>query len=478
MSSWDYGRMAARHPEEWFSNSHFNMTNAKTAHSNALDNIDTSLRAHNDCLSENISQYHGLHASLDKKVNASKLLLEMLRKRIGSVQRSIESTRISYSQLEEADRQKTAPLELCLWRIQHRGKRPDREHIRDGLETSLENERETLENTQQQLREGKRKTKAALDQLNASLEELTHDSEEKNQALHIDEMCLRTTHKTWQTKIESGAATNRNAPGSQANRLPPMTSRTFSDDNSGNESQRHSNAERLNRAAMTAEQVAAGQRDENTQCISRCSQMAQQALARTQHSMESRIRETQEMRSRIEGEIRETDAKIRHTMATTTETRQQIQSLEEPLQLTEHRDNWRKQRALREQILDPVSTQLVEHKATLMKSHDALRSRRDNEKFTLSDLKRNKMRLQEDLKDKTAAMHVDLDCFVHDVISQGGRIVKTLSAPKVAKAIKIDPSFAPVAAGGDGPRGATRVPAAYAPVPPQGQNIGSRTCRF
>merc|ERR1711904_300504 len=113
-------------------------------------------------------------------------------------------------------------------------------------------------------------------------------------------------------------------------------------------------------------------------------------------------------------------------MSTLLDTKMQIKSLVEPMHLNDTRDSWRKQRAYREQILDPVSTQMVEHKMHLLKTNEALEERRRQEKQILAELEKRKQLLQEDLADKMIACQIDLDCLSHSAIHQGGRAIKSL----------------------------------------------------
>merc|ERR1719428_1597513 len=114
------------------------------------------------------------------------------------------------------------------------------------------------------------------------------------------------------------------------------------------------------------------------------------ARNKTEKTMQDRIHENQAMRKRLENEIKDTNAKIEKVKATMADTKTQIKSLVEPMQLNDTRDAWRKQRAYREQILDPVSTQMVEHKMHLVKTNDALTDRRNQEKKVLAELEKRK----------------------------------------------------------------------------------------
>merc|ERR1719428_2646112 len=114
------------------------------------------------------------------------------------------------------------------------------------------------------------------------------------------------------------------------------------------------------------------------------------ARNKTEKTMQDRIHENQAMRKRLENEIKDTNAKIEKVKSTMADTKMQIKSLVEPKQLNDTRDSWRKQRAYREQILDPVSTQMVEHKMHLMKTNQSLKERRMQEKAVLAELQKRK----------------------------------------------------------------------------------------
>lgn len=136
--------------------------------------------------------------------------------------------------------------------------------------------------------------------------------------------------------------------------------------------------------------------------------------------------------------------KIEKVKATMAETKTQIKSLVEPMQLNEKRDEWRKQKAYREQILDPVSTQMVEHKMHLNKTNDQLMDRRRTEKDTLEELQKRKAELQEDLADKLKAGDIDMECHQITVIVQAGKATTALHTPRANQSGRFtNPNYAP-----------------------------------
>eukprot|EP00746_Dinoflagellata_sp_MGD_P074854 gnl/MRDRNA2_/MRDRNA2_30181_c0_seq1.p1 gnl/MRDRNA2_/MRDRNA2_30181_c0~~gnl/MRDRNA2_/MRDRNA2_30181_c0_seq1.p1 ORF type:complete len:438 (-),score=104.38 gnl/MRDRNA2_/MRDRNA2_30181_c0_seq1:113-1426(-) len=423
---------STRKVDEWHASSNFNMTGAMNAQSDASKQCDTSLRTHKQCLDENLTQYHTLHASLQSKVNVSRQLGDVLQKRIRSVTTSIMSTKQTLAALEEAHNAKNAPLQLCSWRMDQRAKRPHRELIRDPFEVALEDEKDTLTKCQMMLKNGMMKTENCIASLEDSLKDLQHDFQLKSEALQIDEQCLRTTHKTWHRQVET--------KGPPLGKLPQVTSRAFSTTNNANEDQRQSDTMKRHTIATDKESAAQQLRDEMARLINQCQRNADKAKSTTESAMQARIQENQTMRKRLENEIRETNDKIQRTKATTGETSAHIESLIEPTKLCDTRDHWRKNRPYREQILDPVSTSLVEHRMHLTNTSNQLEQRRREEHQTLNNLMKHKEQLKEDLKDKTQALHIDLDCLSHaNVYGKGSKAM----TPRPGRVLKMDASFVP-----------------------------------
>ena len=194
--------MSLRSTDEWHGHSHMNMTDAGHAHTRAKQTCHTSLQTHNDCLAENVGAYHDLHHSLGSKVKASQDMILALESRARSVQKTLDATKRSLVSLEAARKAKDAPLELCTWRMEQREKRPLRELVRDSAELALEEERHHLLECQRRLAEGEKRTRAMIIGLEDALQELHADISDKRQALNIDDMCLRTTHRPWQPAVD------------------------------------------------------------------------------------------------------------------------------------------------------------------------------------------------------------------------------------------------------------------------------------
>lgn len=437
-------KMSLRSPDEWHGHSTMNMTHATNAHLKANQTCDISRRTHEDCLNENLNAYNDLHNSLQCKVKASQNLIQTLENRARSVQKTIDTTKHSLAKLEAARRAKDGPLQLCTWRMEQRDKRPLQELVRDNAELALEEERHQLLDCQRRLTDSEKRTKQTILNLEDVLKELHADISDKKQALNIDDTCLRTTHRQWQTAVDRGV------PGSFGMSMP-LTQRsschkkTSAEESGRNEYDRHSIGSQHNQMALRKEQDAQELQNDNQRLIDHTQKVADQAAARSEARLQDRVNENQKMRRRLEDQLRETNDKIEHTKATMSQTKSEIKALEEPMSLVSARDCARKQRALREQILDPVSTMLEDHKLSLLRTNESLRNQRQQEKHTLQELIQNRDRLRDDLRDKTAALHIDLNCLSNEALHWNSSPTSTnISRQKFKNSMGIDMNFTPM----------------------------------
>eukprot|EP00440_Ansanella_granifera_P066686 gb/GFBE01072320.1/.p1 GENE.gb/GFBE01072320.1/~~gb/GFBE01072320.1/.p1 ORF type:complete len:456 (+),score=118.07 gb/GFBE01072320.1/:1-1368(+) len=440
--------MSMHTTQEWMQHAQYNMYQAQHSHRKAEGQHDRSRRAHNEVMSENLSMYNELHTSLEQKVKTSQRLLDKLMHRAESVENSLQHTKQSLAKLEEALAAKEAPLALCMWRMEQRERRPLREQVRDAVEVSLEVEKATLIDAQRRLKDAIRKTRATIQVLESKLDELRHDISQKSQALSVDEMCLRTTHRSFETvadrtaQARSHSSHSRNAPPSAGSRRTTRHDVAVHE-SSRNEVQRQQEAVKLNQSAVQREEAAKELREESQKLVIRCARAAEEAGAKSDKAMKERINDNQGMRRRLESELRETCNQITLTKNTIQDTKQQIRSLEEPMELCSTCASWRKQRATKEHILDPVTTTLQEHQMTLLRSHEELRSHHQNEKGILQELQEKRERLKEDLRDKTSALHIDLNCLTHEATQLNGKPSKAISKNRLPRAMKVDPNFIP-----------------------------------
>lgn len=435
--------MSMHTTEEWAQHAQLNMTKASAAQHMAHKQLDMSRKAHESTVCNNLSMYEALHQSMSQKVKNSYRLIEKLQKRADSIEVSLQKTLASQTALERALRDKDVPLQLCNWRLEQREKRPLREQVRDAVEVALEEEKGTLVETQKRLAEATKRTKAMGVELKSALDDVRADVEHKMQALSVDEMCLRSTERSMHAVIERTPPPTSSRTPRSPNSMKLSRHQVALQESAKNEVVRQQEAERLNRACALKEEHAKVLREENVKLMQRCEAIVIDANGKSEKRMQERVQETQAMRRRLEGELRETQTKIESTKHTMQETKYQIKALDEPIDLTSSCASWRKQRATREHIVDPVSTTLQEHRMTVLTHQQELLSHHQNEKTHLKELQERRERLKEDLRDKTSSLHIDLNCLTHEAMRLNGKPATGLSEQKLSRAMRVDRAFVP-----------------------------------
>mmetsp|Transcript_74105 Transcript_74105/g.162174 ORF Transcript_74105/g.162174 Transcript_74105/m.162174 type:complete len:452 (-) Transcript_74105:24-1379(-) len=427
---------------EWAHHAASNMIQAQDTQSRAHHQNGRSRSAHAGAINDNLMMYRELSHAMQRKVGNSHRIIEMLQKRADSLENSIHQTTASLSSLEKALRAKDAPLQLCNWRSEQREKRPLREQVRDPVELALEEEKATLMDTQRKLKEAMRRTKAAINDLRHGLHDCQADIEQKMQALSVDEMCLRSTESSMNRVLERTPPPTGSGPRSP-NSIKQKRHQVALMESTRNEAERQRLAERGNRALAAREEAARALREENSRLERHCEQSANEAFSKSERRLQERVTENQNMRRRLESELRETQHRIMETKTTMSETKYQIKALEDPMDLTATCASLRKQRAAREGIVDPVSTTLQGHRMTILTAQQDLLLHHQNEKTNLQDLSQRREQLKEDLRDKTMALHIDLNCLTHEVVKLNGQSWTGINKSKASRASQADKTWVP-----------------------------------
>jgi len=436
--------MSARTVKEWHREAAVAIQSAKATHSDASRQAERSLKARGNVVAENLNQYTELHNLLDQKVKCSHKLVEKLRLRAESLESSIGLTRQTLQELEAALRAKDIPLRLCTWREEQRDKRPARERMRDAVTPMLEAEKSCLLDSQKKLTAAVEEAKSALRGLEGRLREVRGNQEQKAQALSLDETCYESTLKSWRKAAGSTPEEHRTA----IRRLPAAAvggSPAKSDELSAtykNEVNRQRETERLDRASAAQEQAAKALREQSAKLVLSAAAAAQDHRAKVDSALQEGMRQNQQVRKRLEFEIKETQVKIQRTQATMAQTRDRLESLREPMQNTSSCVGWRSQRAQTEHIQDPVSTKLAEHQSTLQRSHESLTRSAAEEQRVLRELQHHEAQLSEDLRDKTAALQIAMLCLAASMAPGGKAAPSTAtsarSTQRSARAMSVD----------------------------------------
>jgi len=431
-------------PEDWHMHAGSNMGQAQHTQKKAAKQNDSSFTSHADTVSNNLYMYSEVHGTLKQKVQTSYRLIEILQRRGASIENSIQHCLHSLSQLDATHRSIDPQIQLTMWRLEQREGRPLSEQVHDGPELQLEAEKDLLMDTQQKLSDAMKRTKNTIHELEGKLKEVRHDIEHKTQALGIDETCLRTTQRSFALMAERSRSFS-NPPGRPSGLSKSLTKTPFAlSESSRNETLRQQEAARMNVSAAAREEAAKALRDDNKSLMARLRKGADDMHQRTERTLQERISESQAMRKRIEDEIASTNHKIDHTKHTIQETRQQIKSLEEPMECTSTCASYRQQRATREHIVDPVTTKISEHQQMVLEAIKELQDHNEQEKNNLRELGERRERLKDDLRDKTSAMHIDLNCLTHQAQHQHGKPTSFLSLPRLSIANTVEPGFVPI----------------------------------
>lgn len=421
-------------PQSWHESASMNMTIAQRSHAKAGMQCEESRKAHQETVSSKYDMYNKLNVSLEDKVNSSQNLLGTLNWRADSLKSSIKHTCHSFSKLEAAFRAKHAPLQLCIWRIEQRKNRPLREKVRDIVENALEEEKFTLISTQNRLNKAMEQTKAMLAELESHLAEVRHDINQKGQALNLDQQCLRSAQNSFQSVLKH---TKQPLPPSVSG-WPSATWCTGDHDaylqSSQNELDRQSKVLYMDKATSNKEEAAKTLQLDNDELIAYCQNEAEKALIKSERATVDRIEENQRIKERLDAEIKETDARIDQTNSTISETRFQIGVLQEPLALTSTCASLRKQRAMNEHIMDPVTTMICEKETVTSRAKDELVKQQQREKASLQELLSRRHQLAEDFKDKSAAQNIDQLCLRHgETLMRHGATMPLASGTTMSK---------------------------------------------
>jgi len=406
----------------------------------ALQQMEQSRKAHQECLQESAAIHQELQVSLQKKLASAQSAVDSVHSSVTSTNNTIDGLKESHRQLLAAVKATQAPITLCLWRMGQRERRPLREHVRDPVAVALEQERNILFGIEKKINESSKTTLSLIASLEAHRDKLQADLVQKRQAMKVDELCLRTsgTHAQAISPPQgpprpSGSRPSSGRPGSRPRsagvcsagsrprsagaagfrgRQPSARGSALS---YGNDKVRQILKEQgfMKGNAATREQEARDLREENLRMVKRLEIVQADAKAKTERALQERVTEIHEMRKRLETEAQETKKKQRNTKAIISETRSQMEQLEEPMALCSMHSSWRKHRAKNEPA-DYVESRLEEQKWHLLNTTKELKNNRQIEKGILTELEEHMERLKEDLQDKTAALAIDLNC-----LSQG-----------------------------------------------------------
>lgn len=436
-----------RLPTEWHSSTMANLQAAARAQKIADEQYELSRTSHKKTLLENVNQYQNVHSNFEAKVETTSSLKHLLQERLNSVENSINASKMSLAALQTANQAKLPPLQLCTWRQEKRSGRPEREMIRDPVETSLEEEKGVLMESRVKLQEGATKTEVMIKSLLKMYDELSTDHANKDHSLTIDKKCISAMHRNWPTSGRametpaqallnrtprvgvsglgsplggtmaktaslgfSGAMTLPHPPANLGLNVTGGTDHQAAAWNQQQEETRQNETIKLVGKAKDLERAAQQLREDSDALIQKTDADSAHARNMVEMCLSKRIAETQDLKSTLESCISDTDKSISTMMHVNSMTGDNLQSHQEPSDLYLTRIRMREKRMPRESIGDPVKTALDQQAETLKLNHSHLQNCHFNETGTLMELQRTKAVCLADLQDKTAALSIDVKC--------------------------------------------------------------------
>lgn len=158
------------------------------------------------------------------------------------------------------------------------------------------------------------------------------------------------------------------------------------------------------------ERAASMLRDDSDQLIQKTQADSDFALNQVEMCLSKRIQETTDMKTELETCISATDKSIATMMHCNSMTHDHMQSHQEPADLYSTRTSLRGKRMPRENIGDPVKTALDKHALGLAQNHGHLAGCHNAEATNLMQLQQAKAVCEADLRDKIAALQIDVTC--------------------------------------------------------------------
>lgn len=382
--------------DQWNNQTQLAMRHADTVRMHAEEILEKTSEVHYSTKNDNQTRHQMVHTALSKKIKTSQTLIKNLAAQIKVSETIIHKLLRSQATLK-AQNFIEKPLRLCSQRQEMRAKRPVREQVRDPVEIGLEDEKETLLTSSDKL-------KSLVDRMEHMIasfkpEDLRFDEELKFHAMQLDIKCQKTIHRTWQV-----------VDGKDNLALPPVAKGPYANWNVENEEYRQSECH--TRISDSKEMEAAAQMliDEIEETIQSTIAECQAAKDMVDKKLQESVQNIQSVRKRLTASMRDIDQKIELMRRSHLTTVREMRSHDEPFDLVAQKDGIRGSRKHREAITDPVSTALADHKAGLKQNHAELDRARAEVLQTIAMLEKAKTDIEHDLRDKTAALNIDLDC--------------------------------------------------------------------
>jgi len=421
--------MSARTHQGWHENAKTTFNEASASQGKAAAQHEISQRMQVTVASTRFELCDTMHNSLHYRVNLNQATLSKLQRRENSLATELRQTKHSLDMLKDAMRAKEAPWQLCIWRMRHREQRPMGEYVRDDVEFALEDEQSVLSEMHKSMSKLSNKTAAAIRTLQLKYEEVVAELQKYRRALKVDTECLKESQRV----LQKCATANR------AGQSPRFGGKINDDDGVRAE---HMIKQLEEDAEILEEEARQRQRDIRGLLI-HGDKVLGAAAGKLEQALNDRTGENQKVMKALKQQLQDTDDKIYETKKHISKTQGEIKLLEGPMDMYANCNSLRRARAAGEVATDSLSAAMNDHRSMLIQHFEDLKAQQAAERTTLHELTQTRSRLQDELQNKTCAMHIDLNCLAHEATYSNGRIVKKISKIKLGLAHAVDPSFVP-----------------------------------
>lgn len=148
----------------------------------------------------------------------------------------------------------------------------------------------------------------------------------------------------------------------------------------------------------------------NAKAIAAWDAKCHQAFQRTGARMRERLAHVESSRQKLQQQLTTVAAKLDQTRMSLRITDSNLEHLGLPLEVAENQVKLRALRPPRELIRDEVSSGLEHQLNSLHYNMQSLGEEKQRTMLVLQDLERTKASLESDLKDKTLALQIDMQC--------------------------------------------------------------------
>lgn len=384
----------------WNEHSSLNLRHAQDVGTHAEEVLSKCSQIHAATKLDNQNRNQNVHNAISKKVKSSHALITSLATQIKISATLLLNLQNSHGALKASLKKFEKPLHICGQRQQMRARRPAREQVRDSVEMALEDEKETILNATDKIKHCIHRTEHMVATINHVLQDISWDEECKFHGKDMDIKCQKMYHRTWPVIDGQENVTV----------LPPVVQGPYINWNIENEERRLDDCKNRIKDAKEMEAAAQNLLDENNETIKGTLAECAAAYDLVGKRLHERVQDIQQMRKRLDYSVREISTKIENMRRNHLQTVSELRLHDEPFDLVAQKDGMRNSRKHRELITDPVSSALSDHKAGLKKNYAELDQCRAEVLQTLAMLEKAKSDLEHDLRDKTASLHIDLDC--------------------------------------------------------------------